>query len=126
MVEQVKGYLMRAKSYLDVVRDALNFSLDDSNYIIFIPQHARLLGYFKDKELNLSVDRFYEPVSGLKQLKDLSAKVSKGKFLKVVDMDDDVLDLIESAECGLTIAKDEVRKRYADLTDFFNYSKFQK
>ncbi len=126
MVEQVQGYLMRAKNFWEHFREGLTLEYDGNNYQIFFPEFGGLLGYFVDKDLNLSKEKFYEPISSVRQLECLDAKVARGKFVKMVSVDKDVLNFIESAENELVNAKAEVKKRYNSLTDFFNHVKSQK
>lgn len=114
----VKGYLMGSRRLFEKWDN-------DNNYHIFIPETGKILGYFKNKKLDFSKEKFYEDVD-LKKFKILNAKISKSRFVKVIELEEISLSLLESSTKDLKRIKEKLNEDYKRLDVYFNYIKSQK
>ena len=120
----VEGYLMRTRHFIEDVLNGLG-TPDNYFYQVFIPETGKLLGYFKDKELNLSGKKFYAS-PGPKTSKKLLNKIQKGKFVGKVNISETHLDNLNFAEENLKTAKLKFEGAYESLERILEFFKPQK
>ncbi len=86
-------------------------------YQIYIPEVNRILGYFKNKDMDFSDAKFYDFVKGELQ-NELDNKVKKNKFILKIEINNNTLDCLASSERNLNLAKKRVEEEYKNVQNF--------
>jgi len=91
---------MRARTFFEELTDTPEYYHKygrSADFQIFVPEKSCIVGYFKNKNMN-SFDRkkylFLETPEELRELKRLNKKISKGKFIKKMELSDALLEKI--------------------------------
>jgi len=116
---------MRARTFFEELTDTPETFYKYGSFRdfqIFIPEKAKILGYFKDKEFSFSERKFYSQIDPSK-FKELEKKVSKNKFICEINFDEDVLDSLVSSLNDADEAKKQVKREYQNVESFLKLMK---
>lgn len=103
----VQGYLMDVKGFF------LNRDDSGRNYQIYVPDKKTLLGYFTSKELDVFVDIFCESDLDEGKIEKLNSKIKKGKFVREINVNGNLLEEIISSADELSKAKRNFRTSFS-------------
>jgi hypothetical protein len=82
-----QGYLVEAKSFLEKAKENLLMNWNENNYQIYFPLERMLVGYFSEKDLTPSKEKFIQsPVNNDLRL-SLDEKILSGKIKRSVEID---------------------------------------
>jgi len=88
----VKGYLMGTKNIFNKIKERFASNEDNLNYQIYIPERGCLIGYFFDINLEPTEIKFCDENLTDRKKSKLEGKISKGRFVKELSLDDSALN----------------------------------
>lgn len=82
-----QGYLVKAKNFLEEVKENFFMEWDGNNYQIYFPEEKILVGYFSDENFKPSNQKFVKKVTDEKIRFSLDDKIIRGKVKKSIEID---------------------------------------